>query len=557
MKQVNRTFQIQSPFLPALSMALTLWLTTGCGQGFESSMGSQNQQNFHSQSVELKNYLNDINAFSYDETTGGPRTDSSAGAPGLVRFYRDLDVKFDPIANGLGNAHKSLKESLWKDCREGSNIDPTREYQCGEVPVGKIVDLQNKLIINIPFEGLKGKTNGVKYKVSAENIPIFLSRHQTASNDSINTLDEKVETAFEIGTGIIDSVFFRIKPNAGTLETEICIFAPGMRITSQKAKVKVKLEKEILWGMSHLRAEADVKIEPGDMTFDSADFCALFYAKTDENWQTKLDFQRLKAPTFKNLVHNGLKVDVDVEPKGILKVINGVLKIVGVNLAKKAEKMAKEQLQDTIEGTSKDILASEIHSGKWFHEYVKANAILKEVLPKIEAQINRTFKYLGPSSENLLQSRFRRACDSITKDWELGSINFDKICKASIRVKSHLFLKDAESEQAGCYSNFFRPGIRNEVKNKWWSKNCKIKNKIEIVAAEELAPLYHCIANVINDSESDSFDIGTCEHELALLVEATKDFKIPTTELLESFEDRIKKDPDYEKWEELITSLDL
>ncbi len=530
----------------------------GCGQGYQSQSSSE-IQNFQSSNEDLRHYLNTINAFAYNQRTGQPALKEEEEAEGgLVRFYADLDVRFAPVANGIGSAHKAAKEQIWKDCRNEGHVDLNKEYKCGEVPTGKIISRNLKEIMVVPQEGVSGEQNGIEYTVDAVKIPIYMSRHQTSGQGKIRLLDKRSVQNVDIGYGLIDTIFFRLKPNAGTLETEICFFLPGLKVDAEVASTRVKAKKKVLWGLTRLKAEADIRVDFGQMSFDSGEFCAIFYAKTDENWQTKLEFERLKAPQLKNLRYKGLKVDVNVKPKGILKIITNILKIVGIHLEKKAEKMAREQLKKSIKDEAVEILNGDIKSGKWFYKQVNAEALLKEALPKVEAQINRAFKYLGPSSENYLQTKFRRACEKLADNLSLNSVSeFINFCKINIRIKSHLFLKDRDSEELGCYSHFFRPSVRNELRDKWWARGCKIRNKIEIVATEEFAPLYHCVSNVLNDTNDDNFNVGSCEYELKLLIEATKKFKIPTAVLLESFEDRIKKDPNFKKWEEMITTQSL
>lgn len=535
--------------------ALSLGLY-GCGQGFETRSYSDKQE-FQSESDNLNDYLNDINAYPYDQETNQPAIPGDAGAEvGVVRYYADLDVAFDPIASGLGTADRLAKEQIWEDCKAGSNVDTSKNYKCGEAPMGRIVSQHRKEIMVVEDEGLRGKEKDVKYSVNGVKVPIYLSRHQPSGHAQIRRLDTRSTDKISIGSGLLDTVYFRLKPNGGTLETEICIFLPGIQVETDKASTRAKAEKKILWGATSLKTEGKLTVDFGQMSFDSGEFCTIFYAKTDENWQTKLDFKKLKAPVFKNLKYEGMKVDVDIKAKGLLKVINKILTIVGINLEKKAEKKAKESIKESIQDKAVEILEGDIKSGKWFYKKVNAEALLREALPKVEAQINNAFKYLGPSSENYLQTKFRRACEVAGAHLKLNKTKeFVESCKTNIRIKSHLFMKDMESEKLGCYNHFFRPEDTETIKSKWWARGCKIRNKIEIIATEEFAPFYHCVSKVLNATDSGAFDVGSCEYEIDLMLKATKDLKRPPVELLESFEDRIKNDPDFKKWEAMITDL--
>lgn len=555
-----RTIQSKSNLSPALVKRLLLSALCvaliGCGQGFEAGTGSQHSQSFQSENGDLNRYLNKINAFTYNEDTQSPLLNGEPST-GVVRFYVDLDVPFDPVVTGISRAHQSAKEQLWKDCRPGSDVDISRNYRCGEAPTGKIVSQSRKEIMVVHQKGESGSESGATYSVDGVKVPIYMSRHQKSGTGRIKTLDSRSLKNVDIGYGLLDNVYFRLKPNSGTLETEICIFLPGMKVETDMTHTRARVKKKILWGLTSLKADAKVSVDFGQMSFDSGEFCAIFYARTDENWQTKLDFQKLKAPQLKNLVYKGLKVDVDVRPKGLLKVINAVLKVVGINLEKKAEQKAREQLKEAIQDEAVEIMDGDIRSGAWFHKKLNAEAVLKEALPKVEAQINRNFKYLGPSSENYLQTKFRRACERVADKLNVGSLaEFMNFCKTNIRIKGHLFLKDQDSGELGCYSHFFKPRVRNNNRDKWWGQGCKIRNKIEIIATEEFAPLYHCVSNVMNQGLDGNYDMESCEYELSLLLETTANLKIPP-KLKKDFEDMIKNDSDFKKWEEMITEFSL
>lgn len=504
------------PFQLAALAGLSL-LLTACGSQFEASRVGQAElaASYETPSIDLKTYLAELEAIPAESNT------SRVSGEAKVQFVKDFAIPFGTVSKVLGYGESLAKTMIWPACNTGfqaylpQNPSP---YACGELPLGKVLSSSEKELLVVPFEGLSGEMDGVEYTVSDAVVPVRMARLQRSSQESLNLLDTKSISSHVVPSELLEATYFRLRPKGGELEVDICFYSPGLEIYSQTTQIGVRAKKDVLF--LDLKGSADITVNPGRMKFDSARVCATLSAQVSPDGKTKVQIKNVQAPLFKGLMHEGLKVSVDVEPEGILKFISGVLKVVGVNLEKKIEQKARESIQEQVRNITQDLIAGKIQSGEWFQEFLHQKGYANGVIKSLEADIGRYFKNYGPGSESQLRSWFKAACSTLAmREPTTLTKRLELLCHQRVEIKAHLFMPDDSSQSQQCYEHYFSPLTSSQVKTKWWAKNCRIQNKIEIVAPESLSPLYSCIADILNRDPKLLKDPQSCRTELNLLVE--------------------------------------
>ncbi|MCB0407421.1 MAG: hypothetical protein KDD34_04395 [Bdellovibrionales bacterium] len=521
-------------------LIFVLPLLNACGNSFDSTSGASHFGSYRTTSKELAEYLDAIGAEPLP-------VDATLENEGQVRFFSQFDIRFGGIAAILQVAESVVKNKVWPGCDSGLSKN---SYNCGELPLGKVVNQQNKLLINIPFDNISGSTDGVSYTVQGTQIPIYLSRTQRSDSSSIIHLDTSSETTVSIPSSFLDSTYFRFSPKEGSLEIEMCFFSPGLQIHSKKTQIKVSAKKKVLFVT--LKGDADIDIDPGSMKFDSAKVCTKFNSWVDSQGKTQLKVQSIQVPEFKNLVYQGLKVSVQVQPKGILKIISNILKVVGIRLENKIEQKVVETIQEKAKTFSDNIIKGKIQSGEWFQNYMNQAGFNEKLTQPITNNIQDYFLLYGPGSTHQIKAWFQAACNRVAvNNGGLLKDRFEELCAQNIEVRAYLFLKDPDSVSKSCYQAFFQSNDTAHLSSKWWSADCKIQNKIEVIAPESIAPLYSCFAQVMSKDPNALNDSDVCHQELSLMAqELGKNSSV--NDLLLDQEENLEADPNYSKLLEKI-----
>lgn len=476
-----------------------------------SAVPANEPSNADSGAVELQAALDNLGAIPVVDSSGIDK----------VKFHSDMDMSYRDVTRVLKAGERLTKAALWqvKDCADaGGSSDPrsrVKQYLCGEIPYGNILDRNKKALYVLNFEGLSGKSNGVSYRVESETIPIWLSRHQKAADDGIESLSAKGYQKIKVEDGILDNLYYRLAPQGGGLRSDICFFSPGLEISSPEQKLTIHAEKRV-WFIK-LKGRANIYVNPGKLSFAKAKVCSAFkseMAVSGGKLQPKFSLLKMQAPVFTDLKHHGLAVDVDVHFSGILRLVAGVLKIVGINLESKIERAVEKAIAAQADGAVEHVITSEIQSGAWLAKYVSAEIFKGKVVSSLDNKMGTKMEGQGPGSEMDLASSIESACISLSKvhGAKLGS-NFQNLCRNSFSIKVGLFLGDQVSRDEGCYEKFFSAQEDGEL---WWKNTCRIRTSIEITAPSSLAPLYNCIANSLLANVSGSSAVGDCMQQVDL-----------------------------------------
>lgn len=481
-----------------------------CNRGMKAAIGDSDSANATNPSLDLNAALADIDAVPLNNSSF-PR----------VSFQSNLDADFGDVAKVFDLGESIMNKALWPvvSCdRVGTSLDlraKNKQYRCGELPVGKILDNNRKEAFVFDFEGLSGKSNGVKYKVEEATIPLILSRHQKSARAQLLKLDTNRDEQIDIEQGITDSIYYRLSPENGTLRSDVCFFSPGLQINSLDQKLTVRAEKKVF--IFKLKGKADIHVRPGNISFSSAKVCSSFRSSIINaagKFKPTFKFEKIAAPHFKDLKIEGLDVNVKVRLSGILKIISGVLKIVGINLEKKIQKKVEASIRSQTKDALATITTKDVNTGQWLEKYVNSELFKGKIVNELEKRTGSSMDTQGPGTEADLSSTIEAACETMADIYpDRLERQFEVLCKNSFVLKLQFFLDNPSDRQKGCYDGFF--AAKDREQKPWWTNQCKIRNSLEVVVPNALAPFYNCIMEVVK-KPSMLLQPGTCLQELEI-----------------------------------------
>lgn len=506
-----------------IRMAILILVASGltaCNKGLQSVQPGEQSSYKSEETVSANSDLDEALA----ALEAVPAEDSEELGFSAVSYQSSFNLKFDGISRVLEVGEKLVRKALWPvwSCQHVGGPfdrrDPKKQYECGEVPYGEILNKDEKLLTVLEFEGLSGKQDGVSYTVSAVNLPIYMSRHQQAASDSILHLDSQSESSFTVREEILDRPFYRLSPEAGHLISNVCLHSPGLSFWSDSTRIHVKAKKKVLF--ISLKGSADIYVQPGTMSFSKAKVCSSF--KTTLGQQgPKFELVQIEAPELTDLSHTGLEIRVNVKPQGILKIISSIVRLVGINLEKKVEKMLKDKIEEQVKGQIETITKEDIESGQWLVKYVNKDLFEGKVVQELEMGLSPEVESWGPGSELDLTAHLQAGCMALARHargkWQN---RFEVICRNSFELKAYLFLDSEEKRALGCYDHYFSTQDRKRNGEKaWWAKSCEIQNRFEVKTAARLAPLYECISTLLQSEPERLLQSGACEKEITYLEE--------------------------------------
>lgn len=471
-----------------------------------------------------------------------------------VKFEKDFGVDFNQASMVLSFAMDLVRQRfmmLTSCSKVGTSMDlrdDKKQYRCGEIPFGDIINAEQKQAFQFDVERQKGKSQKVEYDVKGISIPIYISRAQKSGRTSISHLNEKKSVEFNTESEYLKSSFIKLVPTDNQLYTSVCTYVPGFRVSSKVLKTSGSFKRKFLF--VPLRANAKVEVDPGYLDFDYAEICGTFRTAINSQLKPELELVNVKIPRFANLKNVGLKSKVDVDTKGFLAFINGFTKIFGFNIEKVIEKKANQAIRDTAKEEINKIKEGDIQSGAWFSKLVDSHLFDKIVVKDIDSELKRRLVQSGPGHSLNLGHRLEAACLSVGS--KLGDVLtplFAKLCRDSFKLEVGLFLTDSVSLQKGCYSHYFNPDSRKDSNGdlRWWAKSCEIQNRISLTVPKLMLPIYDCLSELTRHGNFEDLP-EQCGPEVEYIVNQIQDAPI-VEELLERA-DEIKekyKDGDLDK----------
>ncbi|MBX3019968.1 MAG: hypothetical protein KF767_18925 [Bdellovibrionaceae bacterium] len=442
-------------------------------------------------------------------------------------LYADSTTVFQQDVNvGYGQIQSILKEHLDSALneivrREGCHEVKSSEYRCGEMPFGKIVDKDRKLVLTIPKQDFKGKKGSVKYDLKGQKIPMYIYRNQKKGEITLSFLDDRKQADRATSTKLGDDIFLRLAPGGGNLVQDICLNIPGLRGYAENVTMRGDLRKNMSWPLPDVKAKLNVSVGVGNFDFDGAKICMSLLTKMDEKGLPVITLTKISEPSFTGMSHKGLKVKANANVGGFWGFVNGFLKWFGYDIEKiiasEVQKSVKQQASKEIKVTLNDV-----RSGKWFRDYVK-HAQVSKVVEDWSKTLRKELVKNGWGKIQIEQAAQAACLASVTKMGLGGQELKDllMLCLLTPKIQVQFFLNDADQRKQGCYSHYW--DVRRskvEGKRPWYLDECELVNRIRVTLDERMAPTQKCLLKAISEKKNP---LILCEKDLADLEDQYRD----------------------------------
>lgn len=416
------------------------------------------------------------------------------------QFQEALKAHLDQAMNGLIR-------------REGCAEVAANQYRCGEMPFGRIVDAQKKVVFTIPKQNFKGKKGDVRYEMTGQSIPIYVYRNQKPGEITLSFLDDKKVESRDATARLGDDLFLRLAPGGGKLVQDICMNIPGLRGFAQNVAMNGHLRKNMPWPLPDVKAKLKVKVGVGQFDFDGAKICMSLLTEMDERGLPLVTLRQISEPSFKGFTHQGLKVNASADVGGFWGFINGFLKWFGYDLEKiiagEVQKAVKAQAAKEIKVTLQDV-----RSGKWFREYVN-HAQVAKLVKGLSDRLRAEMRRQGFGRTQVEQAA-QAACLAAVTRMGLGAAETKDLlalCLLAPKIQLEYFLNDRENRERGCYSHFWdiRRVKDGRGERRWYLDRCELVNRVRVSVDPQVTPLMKCLLRALSEHQDP---LKACEREL-------------------------------------------
>lgn len=443
-------------------------------------------------------------------------TVAGAGTPPHARaateiYQQDVNVGYGQIQEILKTY---LDEALGQIVRrQGCDEVKGNQYRCGEMPFGKVVDKDRKLVLTIPKQDFKGKKGSVKYDLKGQKIPVYIYRNQRKGEIDLSFLDDKKREVRATTTRLGDDIFLRLAPGGGNLVQDVCLNVPGLRGYADNISLRGNLRKNMSWPLPDVKAKLNVDVSVGNFDFEGAKICMSLLTEMDERGLPKITLRKISEPSFKSMKHRGLKVKAKADVGGFWGFINGFLKWFGYDLEKiiagEVQKAVRQQASKKVQVTMADV-----RSGKWFRSYVNHTQVSK-VVESWSKVLRTELRKKGWGKTQIEQAAQAACLASVTKLGLAGRELKDllAICLLAPKISVQYFLNDRENRERGCYTHYWDVRrVKDDGRRRWYLDECELVNRVKVSLDGRLVPLQKCLLEAFSLKKNP---VAHCARDLA------------------------------------------
>lgn len=447
----------------------------------------------------------------------------------VVEHEDTLAVPFGPLAQTLQSTQRLALDKIvrTKDCDQvGTNQDtrPERQqYRCGEYPIGIIVDDQWKLLDSMDlgkeFSQDKGKNqfHFKNAKGGAIKLHMFMSRRQSSDKVEINTLREFGKENVELSRRFGLDQYLKLNPKDGALETEACLYGPGVKARASDVRLKGKIRRKDAFCFifcADATAEGTIDIDFGDVEIQSLKACLDLKTQMVNN-KPVVSMTENGEIHFEGIKHKGLKVKANMKATDW---ISKVLEFFGVEVSDMISKaVAKAVKKET--GSVVEINLNKIKSGAYFKEYLH-KAKLKPLVKALNKEIKAAYQEHKPEERitNLIRDVLCVSSLNTTDFSPSERRELIKACRVSAKLNVLDFKSDNESRSMGCYKNALpiRATAQDSEKQQQWKQSCVFGVHYALRIEVEMSKLGECMLHAWNLNKEPSV---SCKAELAKLAQ--------------------------------------
>lgn len=392
------------------------------------------------------------------------------------------------LSKGLQTAHPEL---FYKSCEEYSS----NGYRCGEMPIGRISGSEKKIMsFNIKSQTFSKK--GFKGKIPSFKIDLNLSRKQLGNTDIPEKLilsDENFKTSPYFGKDI----FAKFYPSNNHLKGKVCAYIPGLRYSTPDKVVNFKAKKK--YWFINVKFKIKMSIDIADGKFSAAKACwNVDYDPTKDNF-SKVDSEKIKFVGFEKP-----QLNIDVQVDG------------GNFIGKIAAKIARKKIKESIKnGFAKEfdkelgrVFIKDVESGTWLVKM--STAEIKKVTNEIKEYFNKNLSSFSKNRIDVIRSTGHEKCLAVIAEKKIENVErqkWIKLCDSFNSLEIIPYLADRESNELGCYKNFFRvTGLDQEARP--YSLNlrkCKFRHVYKMTIEKNFNDVSSCMLKSLVIGRSFNF----------------------------------------------------
>ena len=547
-----------------ICILLVVGTLTGCGEGeFEATNGRSSTDNY--QSGTFLPDPEDVEFFDELDPELSEDLEETDFPVDVITYEEQVGIRFKSIAKTFELALGKLKEKIWiKNCSEvGSSKDnrsASKQYRCGELPIGDIVDESKKRLIQFEVKGQNGSSSGVSYNIDPTSLSIYMDRNQYRSHSTLSLINSKKETDIQVQSKLFGDIYFKNTPHDGVLFTSVCTYLPGGRIFTDIIEVEGSFKKK-LWIFS-LKGRSYTTIDAGSFSYDHVKACALLSTQIADSGRLEVKVVSISKPEFENPKMTGLKTSVRTDASGLLSVINSVTKIFGLNIERSISEKVKEQIDELVGEQFEKLENGDIETGKWIEKYFNSKAVQLKVVDNLNESLKEELASHGPGQSLEFKLNMESLCLGIGEDLGMGREHLIDLCRHSFSIAVKPFITSEEHSELGCYEHYVnsRDRLVLDKSLSWWSEKCSIENRVTIKVPPIMARLYSCFTGLMG--QVDDVVGGICHGEIQRLKERFDQGELDRLiERAKQIRDRIfseeREEKIRKKWEEFADKYDL
>lgn len=407
-----------------------------------------------------------------------------------LSFGMIADAMIEPLNSAVGKYVRNTR------CND---VHPD-EYSCGEIPVGRIVDKNRKLLATMDlgprFEGKDGKKS---YKFSPKNgdkvlMRIYLDRHQRRSSQNLFYLPSQRKESVETSAGIGENVFFTLQPRGSFFDSQICTVIPGVDVELDQIALsgEVKKSDALPFGID-AKAKGDVIIHPGQMSFANAHVCGTLRVSFKEG-APSVSLEDLSDIRFQEATYKGLQIEKKIKVRGLLGFFDDLFNL---GIEDKFKSAIQTEVTKLVNKEVK-LTSQQVKNGTYLKEYL-SKAKLDPYVEKLNVQIQKAFAengFISDQADRVTQA----ACLSSFAALDLKGqalADLTRICSFSpqVQIKG---MYGAKESSADCYKGFFDPRAGDSLGGSdWWKNSCKVVLRTEVTLHNDLLPAISCLTEAL------------------------------------------------------------
>lgn len=423
---------------------------------------------------------------------------------------------------------KVVRDLVPRVCEAAGLADGGARYHREEYPCGSILNSDWKKLLDLDIPEMRGKEDGVEYKIPGFTAPLLLARDNFSGATVTDNLDFKAARERRTSKAPGEDIELRFRPAGGQMAVDVCVHVPGTALTSPARTIKVSGKKKVLF--VNISLSTDVGVRFGEVRFSYGRVCATSHvALNPATLQPSIRLAELEEPRLHDVRLVGTKITFK---DWWARLLDKVASWFGLNIRKEIINRAQKEVSA--------ISDDDFPTGKWLAKIASGLLGKKHAREINKVLVDRLSGKELPVTSIESREVLRRHCQlKSILDPRLAKWLTPEMCEQLIDlmdIRFSPFYRPSSEEELGCYRHFaLLHGARNaNGTKKWWAERCSITSRLVIgvprLDADRLVDLLEQIVKDFVDNE--------IPEELRKLL---KERGLPVAELLRRLDKAVKE----------------